>query len=232
MMRWIRYMVLAGLWAALLPGAVRGSVFRVGGNAEGRLNTAGLPWDLVYQTAMTVNGRRNEVLVYAARYSEPVAEQFRMQFEQQGATVRIGKGAGGEASGFARWEHGEARMLVLSPDDRPDRLVFLFYPEQGAVREPESPVAVYPGGKITQTVMNEDTRAFCTTLSTLDSAAQVQRFYAESLGRAGWTPVLPLHISNGMTFFHKKESTCCVLARGGASGETMVTVLVRDKSFW
>jgi hypothetical protein len=232
MKRRMRHMMLAGLLAGLLAGPARGSVFRVGGNALGRLNTVGLPWDLIYQTTMTVNGRRNEVQVYAARNSEPVAEQFKMQFEQQGATVKLGKSADGGAMGFARWDRGEARMLVLTPGDRPDNLVFLFYPELGVAREPESPVTVYPGGTITQTVMNEDTQAFCTTLTTLDSVSQVQRFYAESLGNEGWRPVLPLKMSNGMSFFHKKESTCCVLARSNASGETMVTVLVRDKSFW
>jgi len=228
MIRFVKTIRFSVLLICLLPWVVDGRVFRVVGDTRGRLNAVGLPWEMAYQTKMNVNGRKNDVVVYSARYSEPVAEQLKAQFERQGATVSLTRQPDGGALGIAKWDGGEARILVLAPEDLPNNLVFIFYPEPGEPRVPKSPIPDYPRGRITNTVANEDTKAFCTTFATLDSSMQVQRYYAEALARDGWQPVLPLRLSGGMSYFHKKESTCCVLAKEQEGGETLVTVLVRD----
>ncbi len=224
-------LLLTTLLSGLLPWMAQARVFRLGGDTHGRLNAAGLPWEKAYETQMNVNGRRNNVVVYSARYSEPVVEQLVAQFNRQGATVQVGKNPGGGALGVAQWEGGEARILVLTPENEPNNLVFLFYPEEGRSRTPKSPIPDYPRGTVTGTVANEDTKALCTTLTTLDSGMQVQRHYAEALAREGWIPMLPMRMSSGMTLYHKGERTCCILAKEGNNGETLVTVLVRDKGF-
>lgn len=231
MMRRFNSILILVLLSALLPWGVNGRVYRITGDTRGRFNAVGLPWELAYETTMNVNGFKNDVEVYAVRYTEPVVEQLKMQFERQGAAVSIGKSPDGGALGMAEWDGGKARILVLAPDTQPNNLVFLFYPEAGKSRAPRSPVPGYPRGKVTNSVFNEDTRAFCTTFTTYDSAEQVQHFYAGVLARDGWTPMLPLRLSGGMAYYHKKESTCCVLAHGQESGETAVTVLVRNKGF-
>ena len=230
-MRSLKTILLLALLAGLLPPAVSGRVFRITGDTRGRLNAAGLPWELAYETTMNVNGRRNDVVVYSVRYTEPVIEQLRARFEGQGATVQLDPQPDGGALGRAAWDGGEARILVLAPDTQPNNVVFLFYPESGRSRVPQSPVPDYPRGTEGSVVANEDTEAFCKSFTTMDSVDQVQRYYAEALARDGWRPVLPLRASGGMAYFHRKESTCCVLAAAQKNGETVVTVLVRDKGF-
>jgi hypothetical protein len=210
-----------------VPWAVNGRVFRIGGAADGRLNTAGLPWEHAYSTVMDVNGQRNSVRVYSAGRHEPAAEQLRAQFESQGATVDLRQGTDGAAMGVARWDGGAARFLVLAPDTVPNQIVFLFYPESGTSKETAFPVPKYPRGVVGNTVFNKDTDTFCATMKTLDAPGQVQQFYAGVLAGSGWEPLLPLKASGGMALFHKKEQTCCVLANRGESGETFVTLLVR-----
>lgn len=231
MKRGMKSILLPALLATLISWPAAGRVFRLGVDTRGRLNVAGLPWQKAYQTRMTVNGRKNDVEVYSARYSEPVVEQLVAQFNRQGATVKIGKGPDGGALGVARWDGGEARIIVLAPEDQPNNLVFLFYPEAGNSGTPESPIPDYPRGTVTSSVVNDDTKALCTTLKTLDSGMQVQRHYAEALARDGWRSVLPLRMSGGMTFYRKGERTCCILAKERNNGETLVTVLVRNKGF-
>ncbi len=231
MMRGQSSILLIALVAVLLPWAAKSRVFQIVGNTRGRLNVVGLPWEEAYTTTMNVNGRKNDVVVYSANYSEPVAEQLKAQFELQGATVKIRKSPDGGAMGVAKWDGGEARILVLAPETPPNHLVFLFYPEAEASNKPKSPVPEYPRGRTTNTVFSEETKAFCKTLTTEDSVMQVQRFYVDALAREGWTPVLPMRLSGGMTYFHRKEQTCCVLASRHNNGATVVTVLVRDVGF-
>ena len=76
---------IAAFAGALALSPVYGRVFQVVGQVPGQLNTVGLPWDSAYQTTMTVNGRKRLVHVYSARYTEPVVEQLKNQFELQGA---------------------------------------------------------------------------------------------------------------------------------------------------
>ena len=215
------------LLGTLVPWAVNGRVFRIGGAADGRLNTAGLPWEHAYSTVMDVNGQRNTVRVYAAGRHEPAAQQLRAQFESQGAAVDLRQGADGGAMGVARWDGGEARFLVLAPDTVHNQVVFLFYPEAGKKSEPAFPVPEYPGAVVENSVFNERTDTFCATMKTVDAPEQVQQYYAGVLAGSGWKPLLPLKASGGMALFHRKERTCCVLANRRVSGETFVTLLVR-----
>lgn len=226
-MRKLKYILRFALIGMLVPWAVNGRVFRQGGVADGRLNTAGLPWEHAYSTVMDVNGQRNSVRVYSAGRHEPAAEQLRAQFESQGAQVDLQPAADGGAMGVARWDGGEARFLVLAPDSVPGQTVFLFYPEPGKKSGPVFPVPEYPRGVVENSVFNVDTDTFCATLKTLDAPGQVQRYYAGELAASGWEPLLPLKASGGMALFHKKEQTCCVLANRRENGETFVTLLVR-----
>jgi hypothetical protein len=223
----LKYILCVVLLGTLVPWAVNGRVFRITGAADGRLNAAGLPWEHAYSTVMDVNGQRNSVQVYSARFSEPVAEQLRAQFESQGAKVDLRQGADGGAMGVARWDGGEARFLVLAPDTVPNQIVFLFYPESGKKSKSAFPVPEYPRGVVENSVFNKSTDTFCATMKTLDAPGQVQRYYAGVLAGSGWEPLLPLKASGGMALFHKKEKTCCVLANRRESGETFVTLLVR-----
>ena len=59
-MRGMKAILVLLCTAALLPWAA-GRVFRIIGVREGRLNTAGLPWEFAYQTTMNIHGRRNAV---------------------------------------------------------------------------------------------------------------------------------------------------------------------------
>lgn len=226
-MKNLKYILSLVLIGILVPWAVNGRVFRIGGAVDGRLNTAGLPWEHAYNTVMNVNGQRNSVRVYSAGRHEPAAEQLRAQFESQGAAVHLRQAADGGAMGVARWDGGEARFLVLAPDTVPNQIVFLFYPEPGKKSGPAFPVPEYPRASVENTVINEQTDTFCATMKTLDAPRQVQQYYAGVLAAAGWEPLLPLQASGGMALFHKREKTCCVLANRRESGETFVTVLVR-----
>ena len=221
-MRIRNYILCFVLLGILIPWVVNGRVFRIGGAADGRLNTAGLPWEHAYSTVMDVNGQRNSVYVYAAGRHEPAAQQLRAQFESQGATVDLRQGADGGAMGVARWNGGKARFLVLAPDTVPSPVVFLFYPEAGKKSASAFPVPEYPGAVVENTVFNEHTDTFCATMKTLDAPGQVQQYYAGVLAGSGWKPLLPLRTSGGMALFHKKEKTCCVLANRRVSGETFV----------
>ena len=231
MIRFVTITLLVLLPAGLFIPPAIGRVFRITGETHGRFNAAGLPWESAHETTMTVNGRKNDVVVYSVRYSEPVLEQLRAQFERQGATVTLTSDANGGAKGLARWDGGSARILVLAPESRPNNLVFLFYPSRSPSSAAQPPVPDYPRGHTENTMVNNDTEAFCTILSTTDPAGQVQRHYAESLVRDGWKPLLPLPFSAGLSFYHRKESTCCVQTGTRENGETVVTVLVRDKGF-
>lgn len=226
-MRRLKYILFLLLLGILVPWAVNGRVFRIGGTADGRLNTTGLPWVHAYNTVMDVNGRRNAVQVYSADRNQPAAEQLKAQFESQGAAVDLQLSPDGGAMGIATWDGGEARFLVLSPDTVPNQIVFLFYPEPSKKSTRDFPVPEYPGGVTGNTVFNEGTDTFCATMKTLDAPEQVQRYYAGALAGSGWTPMLPLKPSGGMSLFHKNENTCCVMANRLQSGETFVTLLVR-----
>ena len=226
-MKVLKYILCFVLLGTLVPWAVNGRVFRMGGAADGRLNTAGLPWEHAYNTVMDVNGQRNAVRVYSAGRHEPAAEQLRAQFESQGATVELRQAADGGAMGVARWDGGEARFLVLAPDTVPNQIVFLFYPESGKGSRSVFPVPEYPRAVVENTVFNQGTDTFCATMKTLDAPEQVQQYYAGVLAGSGWVPLLPLKTSGGMALFHKQEKTCCVLANRRENGETFVTLLVR-----
>jgi hypothetical protein len=211
--------------------AVNGRVFRAIGVRDGRLNTAGLPWEFAYHTTMNVNGRRNAVQVYSARFNESVLDQLRNRFEAQGATVTLQQSPD-SAVGVAKGGGHEARFLVLSADSQPNQMIFLFYPEAGkAAEQPRSPVPDYPRGVTSNTVLNEDTNATCSTLQTEDSAEQVHAYYAGVLGGSGWKVLIPPRVtgvsSGGMAIYQKRNQVCCVLAKNRPGSLNQVTVLVK-----
>lgn len=223
-MRCWKSILLALLVAALVPWAVNGRVFRAAGVRAGQLNTAGLPLELAYRTTMEVNGRRTEVHAYSARFNEPVVEQLRDQFERQGFKVTFRQTADG-AFGVAKGDGRETRILVLSPGSQPNQMVFLFYPEVGRSGKTRFPIPGYPGGKMGNTVLNEDTDTICATLETMDSAGQVHAFYAGVLAANGWTPAIPR--AGGMAIFRKRDQICCILAKGRPGEPNRVTLLVK-----
>lgn len=229
-MRRLKTILLLLLLGGLLSWNASGRVFRSAGVRDGRLSMVGLPWELAYRTTMNVNGRRNAVYVYSARFHEPVVEQLRSQFERQGANVVLRKTPDG-ATGVAKWPDREVRVLVLSPGTQPNQMVFLFYPEAGTPKPPRFPIPEYPGGKLGHTVLNEETKTFCATLETPDSAAQVHTFYAGVLAADGWQPTLPRTRSDGapvkMAIFHKREKICCIFAKDRPDGLNRVTLLVK-----
>ena len=218
------------LLVLLLGGSfvATGRVFRGISVGEGRLNTVGLPWEFAYKTTMEVNGRRNDLRVYSARFNEPVVEQLRDQFERQGAKVSFHETTDG-AQGLAKWDDREARILVLSPSSQPNQMIFLFYPEAGAARAPtRSPIPEYPGGVGLKTVLNEGTGTLCTTLETEDSPEQVLVFYAGTLTANGWDAVVPAGAgASRMAIYQKRERICTVLATHRIDGPNRVTVLVK-----
>ena len=222
---WKKSVLLILLVGFLAPWAVNGRVFRALGVRAGHLNTVGLPLEFAYRTTMDVNGRRNEVQVYSARFNEPVVEQLRDQFERQGFKVTFQETADG-AFGLAKGDDGrEARILVLSPDSQPNQMVFLFYPEVGKSGKTRFPIPEYPGTKMGNIVFNKDTNTICATLETMDSAGQIHAFYADVLAANGWTPVISR--SGGMALFRKRNQVCCILAKGRPGEPNRVTLLVK-----
>ncbi len=224
------------LWALLLSGLILpsspGRVFRANGVRKGQLNTAGLPWELAYRTTMAVNGRRNSVHVYSARFHEPVAEQLKSQFQRQGAKVVLHRTAESTV-GVATWPDREARVLILSPDSQPNQMVFLFYPEVRDAGKTRLPIPEYPGGKMGNMAHNEETNTLCATLETTDPIEQVISFYTGVLTADGWYPALPQTRSRDavskLTIFHKRNKMCCILAKNGPDGLNRITLLVKGE---
>jgi hypothetical protein len=232
-MKGLKYILMIALLAGGLLPVATGRVFRGRGVPEGRLNTAGLSWEFAYHTVMNVNGRKNDVYLYSARFDEPVREQLQRQLEAQGAKVSLQKTADG-ATGIAKWSGGEeARLLVLSPSTQPNQMIFLFYPEVGVAKSsPRLPIPNYPGGVVGNTVVNEGTKTYCSTVKTADRADQVQAFYAGELAANGWTAVVPGSLergaAGGMMTYHKRNKVCCVMAVDQPEGLCRLTLLVKD----
>jgi hypothetical protein len=225
--------LIAAFSGALMLSPVSGRVFRVTGGVAGQLNTVGLPWDSAYQTTMTVNGRKRLVHVYSARYTEPVVEQLKNQFEFQGAEVSLWPTPSG-ATGIAKWPDHEARFIVLSPKSQPNHIIFVFYPEEGAAQEvPRFPVPVYERGQVKNTVMDDDTGVFMATIETPDSSTQIHSFYQNVLSGSGWNLVLPANVKNGtvsgMAIYQKKKKICYVQATHHSGASNILTLLVKGE---
>ncbi|MEE9367905.1 MAG: hypothetical protein V3V05_03470 [Pontiella sp.] len=224
-MKRINHILLAVLLCGSYP--VMGKVFREIGVADGRLNTAGLPWGFAYKTKMNVNGQQTDLYVYSARFNEPVVAQLKDQFEAQGAKVVISETKDG-AQGLATWDDRKARILVLSPDSQPNQMVFIFYPEPGKGRAPRLPIPEYPSTSKGKTVMNEDSGSMCRTIETEDRPEQVQTFYAGALPADGWSMVIPPGRGlSSMAVYQKKDRICSILATYRSDGPNRVTLLVK-----
>ncbi len=224
----VKWMLAAACCCALLPWMVQGKVYRVVSDTGGRLNVVGLPWEFAYETTMDLNGRRNALKVYSARWDEPVAEQLAAQFESQGAVVKLGKSPDGGAIGTATWDGGEARIVIAAAGERANQIVFIFYPEAEVAATPGFSIAIHPRAQSKNIVANEQTRTCCATFSTTDSPEQVRRYYEDILGSDGWKPLLSSERSDGVAWFQKGEQSCCVKATSKNNGATLVTLLVRD----
>jgi len=230
--KWRLHLTAAAFTAvavAILPVSAR--VFRIVGQTGGhRLNTDFFQWTEAYTTRMTVNGRKYDLYLYSARYTEPVVAQLRDGFEQLGAKVRISETSDG-ATGSATWPEGEARFLVLSPASRPNHLIFLFYPEGGTAASTSFPVPKYPRGKVLGTVSNDKTGTLLITAETTDSPTEVHSFYAGALSAQGWKMVAPATVVNGcisgMAVYTKKKKVCYVQATERRGKPNMITLLVK-----
>lgn len=209
----------------LLSGDAPARVFRAAGVHNGELNTAGLPWEFAYRTTLSVNGQRNAVQVYSARFNEPVAEQLKSQFEQQGAEVVLNR-TSDSTIGLVKWAEREARILILSPATQPNQIIFLFYPEPCSAGTSSFPIPEYPGAKISNITLDQESKTFCATLETADSIEEIHTFYAATLGSKGWRSALPAATS-GLAIFHKRDEMCCILAKSGERGLNRITVLVK-----
>lgn len=222
----VKYILMLLLVACLC--AVDARVFRLGGNREDRLNTAGLPWEGAYTTTMELNGERCELDVYSAHRNDPVVDQLRHQLERQGGKVFLQEAAG-MVRGVARFEDRDVRFLVLSPDSLENRLVFLFYPEPADASGPARlPVPEYPGAKISNVVKNEKTGTVCATMETMDGPDQVQAYYAGVLYANGWATVVPAVQGKArMAMYSKGEQVCTVFATSGHADANRVTLLVK-----
>ena len=204
---------------------------RIGG---GMALNAGMPrWQNAYETTMVVNGRKNAVQLYSIRYTEPALDQLVQRFKDLGAEVSVVPGSGG-ATGIARWPDREARFLVLSPSSEPRHLVFVFYPDPGALPEPvRFPVSKYPGASVLQTVSDEKTDIFVATLSSPDSSAQVHDYYVEKMAAEGWSRILPAVVSDGtvrgLATYVKGTKVFYVQAESQDGGPSSITLLVKGK---
>lgn len=230
-MRGFKYILLTVLFLGWVSPEVTGRVFQLRQASGGWLNVAGMPWDFVYHTTMMVNGRKNEVYLYSARFNVPVLEQLKGQFEAQGAKATFRRTPDGIA-GMAKWDGGAARVLVLSPASQPNQMIFLFYPEAGAAGKTNLPIPGYPGGRVGNTVLCKDSNTVCSTVETADSAAQVHAFYAAELAARGWTPVVPENrnsdFAEGMVSYQKNRRICCIMAVERPGKLNRVTLLVKD----
>jgi hypothetical protein len=227
-----RILLLLIFFGGLLSSISLARVWRTVGHLEGRLNTAGLPWTKAYGTTMTVNGLKNEVVLYSARYSQPVVQQLENQFKLQGAAVIVKQTEEG-ASGLARWPDHEARFLVLSPKSEPRHLVFIFYPETGGNKpSPRFPVPEYDRGKLVNVVTDDDTLTFFASFETPDSSTMVHDFYLNRLSALGWKVVTPAVVKygdvKGVAVYQKQNKICYVQSKGGGGALNMITLLVKD----
>lgn len=223
----------AGVCGIILATVVSAEVFRTNhiGQAVPQLNNGVYRWKTAYTTTMTVNGRKSDVELYSVHIDEPVLAQLKDRFEQMGASVSVTPGPDG-ATGTARWSDREARFLVLSPSEIERQLVFVFYPEFGAVPQPVSfPVPHYQDAMVCQTISDDETGMFLATLSTADEAASVHRFYADQMGAAGWVQRADAPVvngaSSGLAVYVKETKVCYVQAVDRSGRDNMITLLVK-----
>lgn len=223
----------AGICGIILVTVVSAEVFRtnpVGASAL-KLNNGVYRWENAYTTTMTVNGRKSDVELYSVHIAEPVLAQLKDRFEQMGASVSITPGPDG-ATGIARWPAREARFLVLSPPEIDRQLVFVFYPELGTVPNPVNfPVPKYRDAAVFQTISDDESGMFLATLSTMDEAAGVHRFYAEQMAAEGWIQMAAAPAINGapsgMAVYVRGTEVCYVQAVDRLGRDNMITLLVK-----
>lgn len=232
--RWEAPLIGAFLFVACGPvPSATAKVFRFLGPAKNpELNNGRYGWESAYKTQMTVNGRPSEVRLYSARFDDPVLDQLKTRFEEQGAKVALVQTPGG-ATGVALWPDGkEARFLVLSPATEPRQLIFVFYPELGSSpKNVRLPVSKYPGSTTEFTVSNDETKTFFASFSTMASATELHTFHASALAAEGWKLLTPALVRDGsisgMAVFQKGKKVCYVQAVNRPGRLNTVTLLVK-----
>ncbi|MDF7807714.1 hypothetical protein P4E94_09720 [Pontiellaceae bacterium B12219] len=213
------------------PLLCNAKVWRVVGEYHGRINPTGLPWTKAYQTRMSVNGRQSDLVMYTARYTEPVIEQIRRQFEMQGATVNVRSTLEG-AIGIAKWEDAVAKFLIISSPQMPTHFMFFTYPDKGMeIKVPKLPVPSYGNGERLSIVEDLDTSTIVATYKTYDTSTEVHSYYATQLKSNGWEMVLPARVHSGsvsgVAIYQKKKKICYVQAVDRGDGPNMITLLVK-----
>ena len=193
-----------------------------------------LPWENAYFTEMVVNGRKAQMRVYSARWSEPAAEQLKARLEVLGAQVQLQKSSGG-ATGRAVWPEREAGFMILSMSNQPNQMIFVYYPEPGSRRgNVHFPVPEMDGAMVNTTIENRKTGTFMASLKTNASETQAHQFYHDALAGGGWdlrkAPLMQMGEMSGMAIYEKKKQVCFVQTASQNGNGTSLTLLVKGGS--
>jgi hypothetical protein len=222
---------MAALLAVCLPVALQARVFRRwGGGARGG-GAAGISGKTVYQAALLSNGQKVDVSVVAC---DNEMDGVRRSLRGQNAH---GRSAFGDELGIGEMTRGgrSVRFAVLSPGGSAAPAVAI------AVERPASErraavsegrheargIPLYPGSRVTRSMLNQDTRTAFETVTAAAAPAEVMAFYESSLRRLGWERPFPAGAdAGGIAFYARGADVCCVQTRRGDSdGETQVTLL-------
>ncbi|MDF7826455.1 hypothetical protein P4B35_20665 [Pontiellaceae bacterium B12227] len=223
------------LWMLLLLCSLcrtEASVFRVTGEAWNNwVAVDGLQWEKAYDTEMIVNGRRQVLHLYCARYTEPVFDQLASRLQYLGAAFSFSDTDDG-FSGIAKKGDFEVRILVSSPKSEPRHYIFLTYPEPGAKKNVKVPVKQYPKSTVQSTVDNLRTRTAYATLKTSDQPIVVYQYYDQWLTSQGWNRMLPdsdLPEKGGaLKIYKRKDKVCYIQVRQGTGISSIITLLVKN----
>ncbi len=215
----------------MLSGMVSAKVWRVVGELHGRINVNGLPWTKAYQTRMNVNGKCSDLVMYTARYTEPVVDQIKLQLEMQGAKVQV-RGSAEGVVGLARWPDCEAKFLVVSAPSQPTHFIFFTYPDPSFLQtKPKLKVPEYINGVLRNIVEDEDTRTVFASFDTNDPGSQIHLFYGKALRAKGWELVVPAVFQNGqasgVSVYQKNNDLCYVQVSERKGASNLISLLVK-----
>jgi hypothetical protein len=180
---------------------------------------------------MSLNGHKVDVDVRAC---ETDLDGIRQAWGRPGAAGRFVAGDGlgiGETTRDGR----PVRFVALSPrgDAAPAVAVPVERSEAGRAaaasggRHEIPGIPLYPGSRVTTSMLNQDTRTAFELVAAPGAPAEVMAFYETSLRRLGWEQPFPGGGEAGrVAVFAKGADLCCVQTRSGSSdGETKVSLL-------
>lgn len=222
---------LTAILILLLPGFASARVWQAAGKFQGRMNPTGLSWTKAYQTRMNVNGRRSDLVMYTARYTEPVVEQIKQQLEMQGAEVKLSRSAQG-AVGHARWSDSEAKFMVISSPSQPTHFIFFTYPNRSLLQSlPKLRVPEYVNGELRNIVEDEETQTVYASFDTHDTASEVHVYYGRTLPAKGWELVVPAVFrygqAKGVSVYQKNNSLCYIQVTERSGEPSLLSILVK-----